>query len=87
MPARRDELTDEQWVLIEPLFPKPRVGLRGRPQRDTREVMNGVLWILRSGRALARFARAISAIPNVPSPLCSLGQNTAHNLNRTLTLN
>lgn len=46
---RRDELTDEQWALIEPLFPPPRVGVRGRPQRDTREVMNGVLWILRTG--------------------------------------
>ena len=46
---RRDELTDEQWLLIKPLFPKPRVGVRGRPQRDAREVMNGVLWILRTG--------------------------------------
>jgi transposase len=47
--ARREELTDEQWLLIESLFPKPRIGLRGRPARETREVMNGVLWILRTG--------------------------------------
>jgi len=48
--ARREELTDEQWSLIEPLFDKPPiVATRGRPRRAEREVMNGVLWILRSG--------------------------------------
>lgn len=48
--ARREELTDEQWSLIEPLFDKPpTIPTRGRPRRDEREVVNGVLWILRSG--------------------------------------
>jgi transposase len=48
--ARREELTDEQWSLIEPLFDKPPVvQTRGRPRRPDREVLNGVLWILRSG--------------------------------------
>jgi len=48
--ARREELTDEQWSLIEPLFDKPpAVTTRGRPRRSEREVLNGVLWILRSG--------------------------------------
>ncbi len=48
--SRREELTDEQWSLIEPLFDKPPVVVtRGRPRRSEREVLNGVLWILRSG--------------------------------------
>ena len=48
--ARREELTDEQWSLIEPLFDQPpTIRGRGRPRRDEREVMNGILWILRSG--------------------------------------
>ena len=48
--ARREELTDEQWFLIEPLFDKPNeIQTRGRPSRPAREVLNGVLWILRSG--------------------------------------
>ena len=48
--ARREELTDEQWSLIEPLFDKPLVvGIRERPCCSDREIMNGVLWILRSG--------------------------------------
>jgi transposase len=48
--ARREELTNEQWSLIESLFDKPpTIRGRGRPRRDERDVMNGVLWILRSG--------------------------------------
>jgi transposase len=49
--ARREELTDEQWSIIEPLIPHPprREDGRGRPWKDTREVLNGILWILRSG--------------------------------------
>jgi len=48
--ARREELTDEQWTLIAPLFEKTdEIQTRGRPPRSAREVLNGVLWILRSG--------------------------------------
>ncbi len=48
--ARREELTNEQWSLIEPLFEKTdEIQVRGRPARPAREVLNGVLWILRSG--------------------------------------
>ena len=48
---RGEELTDEQWAVIGPLIPEPprREDGRGRPWKDTREVMDGVLWILRSG--------------------------------------
>jgi transposase len=49
--ARGEELTDEQWAILAPLIPEPprREDKRGRPWRVTREVINGVLWILRSG--------------------------------------
>ena len=49
--ARREELSDEQWSVIESLFPKRerRGDGRGRPSKDDRAVMNGILWILRSG--------------------------------------
>jgi len=48
--ARGEELTDEQWLLIEPLLVKAAgVQTRGRPARPAREILNGVLWILRSG--------------------------------------
>lgn len=49
--ARREELTEEQWALLAPLIPTPprRSDGRGRPWRASREVLNGILWILRSG--------------------------------------
>jgi transposase len=45
------DLTDEQWKLLEPLIPQPprRQDGRGRPWRDPREVLNGILWVLRTG--------------------------------------
>lgn len=42
-------INDEQWKWIEPLLPKPRKGRVGRPQADNREVLEGILWILRKG--------------------------------------
>src|ERR1700674_3020289 len=44
------DLTDAQWAFLEPLFrPQRRKDGRGRPWKDTRAVMNGVLWVLRTG--------------------------------------
>jgi transposase len=45
------DLTDEQWAVLQPIIPTPprRPDGRGRPWRDAREVLNGVLWILRTG--------------------------------------
>ena len=46
------DLTDAQWALLRPFFqPKRRADGRGRPWRDARQVLNGVLWILRTGAA------------------------------------
>lgn len=42
------DLTDEQWLLIQPLLPPPRPsGGRGRPPLDQRILINGILWKLR----------------------------------------
>ena len=44
------DLTEAQWVVLDPLFrPRRRADGRGRPWQDTRAVLNGVLWILRTG--------------------------------------
>jgi transposase len=54
--AKREELTDEQWAILEPLIPKiaPRTDGRGRPvMHGDRAVLNGVLWVLRTGAGWA----------------------------------
>lgn len=49
------DMTDEQWVLIEPLvvdLPRIRDGKvdgRGRPRVPARAIWNGILWVLRTG--------------------------------------
>src|SRR5438034_5046924 len=46
----RGEVSDADWAVLEPLLRFPqRADRRGRPPADTREVLNGVLWILRTG--------------------------------------
>ena len=43
-------LTDAQWEKIRPLLPKrPRRPRGGRPPANDRKVLEGILWILRSG--------------------------------------
>src|SRR5258706_14631932 len=44
------DLTAAQWEVLRPLLtPKRRFDGRGRPWRDARAVLNGVLWVLRTG--------------------------------------
>jgi transposase len=45
---RRHELTDDQWERLVPLLP-PQRPQTGRPNHDHRTVINGILWILRTG--------------------------------------
>jgi len=40
-------LSEEQWQRIAPLLPKNKS--HGRPWADNRRVLEGILWILRSG--------------------------------------
>ncbi len=42
-------LTDEQWERIRPLLPPP--ARTGRPRADDRKVLNGILYVLRTGCA------------------------------------
>lgn len=42
----RFDLSDEEWVVIEPLLPKDG---RGPKRKDDRKVLNGIFYILRTG--------------------------------------
>lgn len=48
--AYPSDLTDAQWLIIEPLIPAPRYNRGGRPRElDMREVLNTLLYLNRSG--------------------------------------
>src|SRR5579875_2152276 len=50
MPRYGRLLTDAQWEKIRPLLPKrPKRPQGGRPPANDRKVLEGILWILRSG--------------------------------------
>ena len=45
---RTGDLTDAEWELAGPLLP-PERGRRGKPARDNRTVLDGILWRAREG--------------------------------------
>jgi transposase len=48
---RHRDLTDEHWRILGPLIPNPkcRHDRRGRAWKNRRSVLNGILWVLRTG--------------------------------------
>lgn len=47
-PHHRHDLTDDQWDRLVPLLP-PQRARTGRPAHDHRPMLNGILWVLRTG--------------------------------------
>lgn len=44
------QLTDEHWALLAPLLTPPeKTTTRGRPRQDDRTLLEGILWVLRTG--------------------------------------
>jgi transposase len=48
MTIRRHELTDAEWERLAPLLPPERPQV-GRPNKEHRGIINGILWKLRTG--------------------------------------
>lgn len=48
---RRYELTDSEWERLKKYFPEREAGEMGRPKNDDRQMLNGVVWVVRSGAA------------------------------------
>lgn len=46
---RRYELTDDEWNRIVDLLPPENTGKQGRPRKSNRTILNGMVWIARSG--------------------------------------
>lgn len=45
---RRHAVSDSQWAQIAPLLP-PEVGRPGRPAKSNRVMVDGLVWVLRTG--------------------------------------
>ena len=46
--AKREELSDEQWTIIETILRKRKLrdDGKGYPPKSNREILNSILWIL-----------------------------------------
>jgi len=61
------DLTEGQWTLIEPLLPVTKSGTRkgGRPPGDRRVIVNGILYLVRSGCQWRMLPREFGKWPTV----------------------
>ena len=50
--VRQYKVTNEEWAKIEPYIAEAKGNSRGRPPEDSRKMLNGICWIIRSGAAL-----------------------------------
>lgn len=50
-------LTAQQWKLIKPLLPKQNFKKGGRPRKNDRRTLNGILWVLRTGAQWSEIPR------------------------------
>lgn len=65
MRKTRRLISDELWSRIEPHLPEhPRQPKGGRPWRDDRECLEGIVWLLRSG---ARWMDIPGDLPSGPT--------------------
>src|SRR5215212_8932753 len=64
--VRPGDLTEAQWRDLEPHLPpeKPRTG---RPNGDHRRVLNGILWVLRTGAPWRDLPRRYGPVGTVSS--------------------
>ena len=46
---RRYEITDDEWGRVKDLLPTDELPRQGRPPKPNRDILNGILWIVKSG--------------------------------------
>jgi len=46
---KRHELTESEWGGLKKYFAEREAGKLGRPRNDDRQMVNGILWIVRTG--------------------------------------
>jgi transposase len=59
------EMSDYQWQAIAELFPEEKRTKGGRPRVSDRQVLNGVLWVLKTGSQWAQLPQKYGAYVTV----------------------
>ncbi|WP_327350399.1 transposase [Streptomyces sp. NBC_01304] len=61
------DLTDGQWVLIEPLLPAARVGPKGgrREKHPRRRIVDAIFYVVRTGCAWRQLPKGFPPWPTV----------------------
>lgn len=49
MATKRYEISDEDWEMVKDLLPSDQLPKQGRPPKPNRDMLNGILWIAKSG--------------------------------------
>ena len=62
---KRYELTDEEWERLRGYFPGRAEGQLGRSRNEDRQILNGILWIVRSGAAWRELPELMAATRKV----------------------
>lgn len=62
---REPLLSEAQWQKIAPLLPKLKRRRRGRPPKDNRVVLEGILWVLKTGARWRDLPRELGVSPSV----------------------
>ena len=65
MVMRQPLLSDAQWQKIQPLLPKLKRRRRGRRPKENRVVLEGILWVLKTGARWRDVPREIGASGSV----------------------
>jgi transposase len=69
--SKRYELSDQEWAQIEPLLPPIRTGQKGRPAKDHRIMLNGIVWLARSGAPWRDLPERYGSWKSVYSRFCN----------------
>lgn len=73
----RGDLTDEQWLKLNPLLP-PQKARTGQPAYDHRRILDGILWLHRTGSPWRDIPERYGKHSTIKAPILPLA--TSRNL-------
>ena len=71
------DITNEQWERLAPLLSETPKGPRGQGRpvlNEPRAILNGILWILRTGAPWKDLPERYPAVPDLPQMVPALAQ-------------